>query len=204
MLQPVHAPAENTPVPRTLAPNLPGGVWEEGCPAAECLASLPPARPGPGPAVWLGRASWAGGPATQHLLLGGAQKCIQVGGVYTPSKFEDPGAGKIKARSGGGLKTLVRAKGTQVAAPATPREAPWHPPPTSSTHSGGGITAGPGLCWAGGVSLPRLRPLIVTLSSPSQAGGDPRAGQQGRGPAPPTLPSEPQLHQVTPDHRGAP
>ncbi|XP_039714027.1 autoimmune regulator [Pteropus medius] len=80
----------------------------------------------------------------QVFESGGAQKCIQVGGVYTPSKFEDPGAGKIKARSGGGLKTLVRAKGTQ-------------------------------------------------------AGGDLRAGQQGRGPAPPTLPSEPQLHQKNED-----
>ncbi|XP_006922636.2 autoimmune regulator [Pteropus alecto] len=84
----------------------------------------------------------------QVFESGGAQKCIQVGGVYTPSKFEDPGAGKIKARSGGGLKTLVRAKGTQVTAPA---------------------------------------------------GGDSRAGQQGRGPAPPTLPSEPQLHQKNED-----
>ncbi|KAM5275463.1 autoimmune regulator isoform 1-T2 [Hipposideros larvatus] len=84
----------------------------------------------------------------QVFESGGAQKCIQVGGVYTPSKFEDPGGGKSKARSGGGLKTLVRAKGTQVAAPA---------------------------------------------------GGDPRAGQQGRGPAPPPLPSEPQLHQKNED-----
>ncbi|XP_023376901.1 autoimmune regulator [Pteropus vampyrus] len=80
----------------------------------------------------------------QVFESGGAQKCIQVGGVYTPSKFEDPGAGKIKARSGGGLKTLVRAKGTQ-------------------------------------------------------AGGDLRASQQGRGPAPPTLPSEPLLHQKNED-----
>ncbi|XP_074180542.1 autoimmune regulator isoform X3 [Rhinolophus sinicus] len=84
----------------------------------------------------------------QVFESGGAQKCIQVGGVYTPSKFEDPGAGKNKARSGGGLKTLVRAKGTQAASPA---------------------------------------------------GGDPRAGQQGRGPAPPSLPSEPHLHQKNED-----
>ncbi|KAF6384331.1 autoimmune regulator [Rhinolophus ferrumequinum] len=84
----------------------------------------------------------------QVFESGGAQKCIQVGGVYTPSKFEDPGAGKNKARSGGGLKTVVRAKGTQAAAPA---------------------------------------------------GGDPRAGQQGRGPAPPSLPSEPHLHQKNED-----
>ncbi|XP_016068968.1 PREDICTED: autoimmune regulator, partial [Miniopterus natalensis] len=85
----------------------------------------------------------------QVFESGGTQKCIQVGGVYTPSKFEDPGGGKNKARSGGGgLKTLVRAKGTQVAVPA---------------------------------------------------GGDPRAGPQGRGPAPPTLLSEPQLHQKNED-----
>ncbi|XP_036094039.1 autoimmune regulator [Rousettus aegyptiacus] len=84
----------------------------------------------------------------QVFESGGAQKCVQVGGVYTPSKYEDPSAGKIKARSSGGLKTLVRAKGTQVTAPG---------------------------------------------------GGDPRAGQQGRAPAPPTLPSEPQLHQKNED-----
>nr|KAF6381153.1 autoimmune regulator [Pipistrellus kuhlii] len=53
----------------------------------------------------------------QVFESGGTQKCIQVGGVYTPGKFEDPGGGKSKARSGG-LKTLVRAKGPQVAAPA--------------------------------------------------------------------------------------
>ncbi|KAM5335299.1 autoimmune regulator [Glossophaga mutica] len=84
----------------------------------------------------------------QVFESGGTQKCIQVGGVYTPSKFEDPGAAKSKARSGGGLKALVRAKGTQVAAPA---------------------------------------------------GGDPRASQQGRVPAPAPLPSEPQLHQKNED-----
>nr|KAF6377105.1 autoimmune regulator [Myotis myotis] len=54
----------------------------------------------------------------QVFESGGTQKCIQVGGVYTPSKFEDPGGGKSKARSGSSLKTLVRAKGPQVAAPA--------------------------------------------------------------------------------------
>uniref|UniRef100_G1PH52 Autoimmune regulator n=1 Tax=Myotis lucifugus TaxID=59463 RepID=G1PH52_MYOLU len=54
----------------------------------------------------------------QVFESGGTQKCIQVGGVYTPSKFEDPSGGKSKARSGSGLKTLVRAKGPQVAAPA--------------------------------------------------------------------------------------
>ncbi|XP_015416301.1 PREDICTED: autoimmune regulator [Myotis davidii] len=54
----------------------------------------------------------------QVFESGGTQKCIQVGGVYTPSKYEDPGGGKSKARSGSGLKTLVRAKGPQVAAPA--------------------------------------------------------------------------------------
>ncbi|MBZ3871431.1 Autoimmune regulator [Sciurus carolinensis] len=50
---------------------------------------------------------------------GGSKKCIQVGGeFYTPSKFEDPvGGGKNKARSGGGPKPLVRAKGAQGAAP---------------------------------------------------------------------------------------
>ncbi|XP_058379202.1 autoimmune regulator isoform X2 [Diceros bicornis minor] len=53
----------------------------------------------------------------QVFESGGSKKCIQVGGeFYTPSKFEDPGAGKNKTRSGG-LKTLVRAKGTQAAAP---------------------------------------------------------------------------------------
>ncbi|KAF5917619.1 hypothetical protein HPG69_006012 [Diceros bicornis minor] len=89
----------------------------------------------------------------QVFESGGSKKCIQVGGeFYTPSKFEDPGAGKNKTRSGG-LKTLVRAKGTQAAAPG---------------------------------------------------GGDPRAGQQGRVLAPPALPSEPQLHQVTPRPREEP
>lgn len=77
-------------------------------------------------------------------------------------------------------------------------------PPTSSAHSGSGVTSGPGSLLGWGVSLSRLLPLFVTLSFPSQAGGDPRAGQQGRAPAPPTLSSEPQLHQVTADHRGAP
>uniref|UniRef100_A0A8D2JSI4 Autoimmune regulator n=1 Tax=Sciurus vulgaris TaxID=55149 RepID=A0A8D2JSI4_SCIVU len=39
------------------------------------------------------------------------------GEFYTPSKFEDPvGGGKNKARSGGGPKPLVRAKGAQGAA----------------------------------------------------------------------------------------
>ncbi|GAB5576211.1 autoimmune regulator [Prionailurus iriomotensis] len=53
----------------------------------------------------------------QVFESGGSKKCIQVGGeFYTPSKFEDPGAGKNKARSGG-PKTLVRAKGTQASAP---------------------------------------------------------------------------------------
>ncbi|XP_054433528.1 autoimmune regulator [Pteronotus mesoamericanus] len=84
----------------------------------------------------------------QVFESGGTQKCIQVGGVYTPNKFEDPGVAKNKARSNGGLKTLVRAKGAQVAAPA---------------------------------------------------GGDLRASQQGRAPAPATLPSEPQLHQKNED-----
>ncbi|XP_066111035.1 autoimmune regulator [Saccopteryx bilineata] len=54
----------------------------------------------------------------QVFESGGTQKCIKVGGVYTPSKFEDPCGGKNKARSSSGLKTLDRAKGTQVAAPA--------------------------------------------------------------------------------------
>ncbi|XP_042758870.1 autoimmune regulator [Panthera leo] len=53
----------------------------------------------------------------QVFESGGSKKCIQVGGeFYTPSKFEDPSAGKNKARSGG-PKTLVRAKGTQASAP---------------------------------------------------------------------------------------
>ncbi|XP_047609428.1 autoimmune regulator [Phacochoerus africanus] len=52
----------------------------------------------------------------------GSKKCIQVGGeFYTPSKFEEPGGGsgtKNKTRSGGGgLKTVVRAKGPQTVAP---------------------------------------------------------------------------------------
>ncbi|XP_011724196.1 autoimmune regulator isoform X4 [Macaca nemestrina] len=81
----------------------------------------------------------------QVFESGGSKKCIQVGGeFYTPSKLEDPGGGKNKARSGGGLKPLVRAKGTQGAAPG---------------------------------------------------GGEARLGQQGRAPAPPALPSDPQLHQ---------
>ncbi|XP_070951897.1 autoimmune regulator isoform X2 [Macaca nemestrina] len=84
----------------------------------------------------------------QVFESGGSKKCIQVGGeFYTPSKLEDPGGGKNKARSGGGLKPLVRAKGTQGAAPG---------------------------------------------------GGEARLGQQGRAPAPPALPSDPQLHQGWP------
>uniref|UniRef100_A0A8C3YUV2 Autoimmune regulator n=1 Tax=Catagonus wagneri TaxID=51154 RepID=A0A8C3YUV2_9CETA len=47
----------------------------------------------------------------------GSKKCIQVGGeFYTPGKFEEPGGGKNKTRSGG-LKTLARAKGPQAVAP---------------------------------------------------------------------------------------
>ncbi|XP_011724195.1 autoimmune regulator isoform X3 [Macaca nemestrina] len=85
----------------------------------------------------------------QVFESGGSKKCIQVGGeFYTPSKLEDPGGGKNKARSGGGLKPLVRAKGTQGAAPG---------------------------------------------------GGEARLGQQGRAPAPPALPSDPQLHQKNED-----
>uniref|UniRef100_A0A0D9R648 Autoimmune regulator n=1 Tax=Chlorocebus sabaeus TaxID=60711 RepID=A0A0D9R648_CHLSB len=85
----------------------------------------------------------------QVFESGGSKKCIQVGGeFYTPSKFEDPGGGKNKARSSGGLKPLVRAKGAQ------------------------GAAAG---------------------------GGEARLGQQGRAPAPPALPSDPQLHQKNED-----
>ncbi|XP_025236535.1 autoimmune regulator [Theropithecus gelada] len=85
----------------------------------------------------------------QVFESGGSKKCIQVGGeFYTPSKFEDPSGGKNKARSGGGLKPLVRAKGAQGAAPG---------------------------------------------------GGEARLGQQGRAPAPPALPSDPQLHQKNED-----
>ncbi|XP_077851672.1 autoimmune regulator isoform X2 [Macaca mulatta] len=84
----------------------------------------------------------------QVFESGGSKKCIQVGGeFYTPSKFEDPSGGKNKARSGGGLKPLVRAKGAQGAAPG---------------------------------------------------GGEARLGQQSRAPAPPALPSDPQLHQGWP------
>ncbi|XP_032132456.1 autoimmune regulator isoform X2 [Sapajus apella] len=80
----------------------------------------------------------------QVFESGSSKKCIQVGGeFYTPSKFEDPG-GKSKARSSGGLKPLVRAKGAQGAA---------------------------------------------------SGGGEPRLGQQGRVPAPPALPGDPQPHQ---------
>uniref|UniRef100_A0A2K5TTU9 Autoimmune regulator n=1 Tax=Macaca fascicularis TaxID=9541 RepID=A0A2K5TTU9_MACFA len=85
----------------------------------------------------------------QVFESGGSKKCIQVGGeFYTPSKFEDPSGGKNKARSGGGLKPLVRAKGAQGAAPG---------------------------------------------------GGEARLGQQSRTPAPPALPSDPQLHQKNED-----
>ncbi|EHH16924.1 hypothetical protein EGK_13185 [Macaca mulatta] len=85
----------------------------------------------------------------QVFESGGSKKCIQVGGeFYTPSKFEDPSGGKNKARSGGGLKPLVRAKGAQGAAPG---------------------------------------------------GGEARLGQQSRAPAPPALPSDPQLHQKNED-----
>uniref|UniRef100_A0A673T2R7 Autoimmune regulator n=1 Tax=Suricata suricatta TaxID=37032 RepID=A0A673T2R7_SURSU len=53
----------------------------------------------------------------QVFESGGSKKCIQVGGeFFTPNKFEDPSGGKNKTRSGG-LKTLVRAKGTQAPAP---------------------------------------------------------------------------------------
>ncbi|KAJ8793624.1 hypothetical protein J1605_003632 [Eschrichtius robustus] len=53
----------------------------------------------------------------QVFEAGGSKKCIQVGGeFYAPSKFEDPGGGKNRTRSGS-LKTLVRAKGTQAPAP---------------------------------------------------------------------------------------
>lgn len=190
-----------------LTPDLSGGGWGE---APRCRAHgfchLP--ATGLGRAVRPSRASWAGGQASQCLFPGGAQKCIQVGGVYTPSKFEDPGVGKNKARSGGGLKTLVRAKGTQSASPVSVAPTPpgrplgtvLPPPPAPRTVAASPL--GQELCWGWG-SLPGCIPL-VTLFSPLQAGGDPRAGQQGRGPAPPSLPSEPHLHQVTPRHEGAP
>ncbi|XP_013360822.1 PREDICTED: autoimmune regulator isoform X2 [Chinchilla lanigera] len=56
----------------------------------------------------------------QVFESGGSKKCIQVGGeFYTPSKFEDPGGSKNKARNGSGVpKPLVRAKGAQGCAPA--------------------------------------------------------------------------------------
>ncbi|XP_078214851.1 autoimmune regulator isoform X1 [Callithrix jacchus] len=85
----------------------------------------------------------------QVFESGSSKKCIQVGGeFYTPSKFEDPGGGKSKARSSGGLKPLVRPKGAQGATPG---------------------------------------------------GGEPRLGQQGRAPAPPVLPGDPQPHQKNED-----
>ncbi|XP_058152478.1 autoimmune regulator [Dasypus novemcinctus] len=68
----------------------------------------------------------------QVFESGGSKKCIQVGGeFYTPSKLEDPGGGRSRARSGGSLKPLVRAKG---AAPSggDPRSGPQgraHAPP---------------------------------------------------------------------------
>ena len=151
---------------------------------ASCRASLP-------------------GPPTR-LLPGGSKKCIQVGGeFYTPSKFEDPGGGKNKTRSGS-LKTLVRAKGTQAPAPVSaagmaPGEA-WPSAPSPSTRGSSftsppvGSSAGAGDC----PSRPNASPAGDPLSSPWQGGGDSRAGQPDRAPGPPALPSEPQLHQVTP------
>ncbi|XP_003798178.1 autoimmune regulator [Otolemur garnettii] len=54
----------------------------------------------------------------QVFESGASKKCIQVGGeFYAPGKFEEPGAGKNKARSSGSLKALVRAKGAQGAVP---------------------------------------------------------------------------------------
>ncbi|XP_062072915.1 autoimmune regulator [Lepus europaeus] len=84
----------------------------------------------------------------QVFESGGSKKCVQVGGEFYTPKFEDPGGGKNKTRSGSGPKPPVRAKGAAA--------------------------TGPG-------------------------GGEPRAGQQGRAPAPPDLPSEPQPHQKNED-----
>ncbi|KAM5281206.1 autoimmune regulator [Ctenodactylus gundi] len=51
---------------------------------------------------------------------GASKKCIQVGGeFFTPSKFEDLGAGgKSKTRSSGALKPPVKAKGPQATVPS--------------------------------------------------------------------------------------
>lgn len=51
-----------------------------------------------------------------------------------------------------------------------------------------------------------LKTLVRAKGTPASApsGGDPRAGQQGRVPAPLALPSEPQLHQVRPGPREEP
>ncbi|XP_076973633.1 autoimmune regulator [Tamandua tetradactyla] len=55
----------------------------------------------------------------QVFESGGSKKCIQVGGeFYTPTRFEDPSGAKTKARGGGGLKPLLRAKGTLAAGPS--------------------------------------------------------------------------------------
>lgn len=129
--------------------------------------------------------------ARQRLLPGGSKKCIQVGGeFYTPSKFEDPGGAKNKTRSSSsGLKTLVRSKGTPASAPVSAAMGtlgPSAPLPLHTLSWGcpGGLLTGP--------------PIGDPPYSTSQSGGDPRAGQQGRVPAPLALPSEPQLHQVRP------
>ncbi|XP_011892817.1 PREDICTED: autoimmune regulator isoform X3 [Cercocebus atys] len=89
--------------------------------AAAPAALTPRGTPSPGSQLKAKPSKKAESSAEQQRLPlgnGGSKKCIQVGGeFYTPSKFEDPSGGKNKARSGGGLKPLVRAKGAQGAAP---------------------------------------------------------------------------------------
>lgn len=177
------------------------GTWGRGSIQLHSSRPLCPRCPLAGACSAAEQGPWAGSRATQRFLPGGTQKCIQVGGVYTPSKFEDPGAAKSKARSSSGLKTLVRAKGAQVAAPVSAARLPLGrhlgtPPPRDTQWQQHGLwIRSPACRW--GLPAPGC-PSTGDLSSPWQAGGDPRASQQGRVPAPAALPSEPQLHQVAP------
>lgn len=147
---------------------------------------------------------------TDCLFPGGSKKCIQVGGeFYAPSKFEDPSSNtKNKTRSGGGLKPVVRAKGVQVTIPVSITQhvhlweaEPWiaSPPPHSSLW---GLELLPELLilvatWI----FPGPGDLIMT-PCPLQGRDEQRVGQQRGVPALPTLPSEPQAHQVSPKNRG--
>lgn len=141
------------------------GTWGRGSIQLHSSRPLCPRCPLAGACSAAEQGPWAGSRATQRFLPGGTQKCIQVGGVYTPSKFEDPGAAKSKARSSSGLKTLVRAKGAQVAAPVSAARLPLGrhlgtPPP--GTHNGSSMASGSGALPAGGGSLPPDAPPPVT------------------------------------------